>query len=341
MNKDLIKTLVVLGLVIAGMAISIVFFTRPKESGKTSESSEVTETKSAIETEIEGPFSKEGDITAISSDTIAISTDEGELRARSSEAVIKNEEGETSDYSYLARGVRVSVKGEAGVLYEIKVVSSPDVVVFSPNRNDPVGLIFKIDGAAKTDKGDLSVEVKNRRTGRVYLESSAAVNGNRYGAFSFPVNLSSALDIMDGDTVDIKFSHEEGAAAFETHFRYAGGMASKIKVYFVRSGNCALTPVDRLIDSSKSSVREGIEEIIRGPSAEEKKTGLTTALTSTVKIRSLNLKDGIVTVDFSSDVLKSAACGISYVRQQITRTILQFPGVSEVSIMVNGEEGRL
>lgn len=340
MNKDLIKTFIVLGLVVTGIAVSIIFFTKPKESGKTAEpATSETGTQSAIETEVQGVFAKEGTIAAIASDTLTISTSEGEFKAKSSEAVIKNESGETTDSSYLARGIQVSVKGEKGVLYEIQVVSSPDIIIFSPAKNDPVGLIFKVEGAAKSGKGNLFIEIKNRRTATTYFEGNMAVSqASRYGSFSFPINLSSALDIMDGDSLDVKLFYKGGAAASETSFRYAGGMASKIKVYFVR--NCGMEPVDRLIDSSRSAVRSGVEEIIKGPSADERKAGVTTAVSPTTRIRSLDLRGDTIYIDFNADVLKSFNCSLSVAKQQITKTILQFPGVSKISITVNGDKDR-
>ena len=344
MNKDIVKTLVVLALVVAGMAASIAFFTRPKESN-TPVVQAPTGSEPVVQKNLtEGLFEYEGTISLISGETISIATPDGEIRVSADKAGIADESGAPSSLAYLARGVRVSIKGESGEASDIRVILSPNVVVFSPAANAPVGLIFKIDGSAKADKGDVAVNLKNRRTGSVYLAGSikipAATGGGRYGNFSLPINLSSALDILDGDMLDADFMQGAQSDKISSSWRYSGGSTSKIKVFFFKKGQCgSVASVDRLIDASKSAVRSGIEEAIKGPSAAEVAEGYVTALPSTTKIRSLELREGIVYIDFTSTVLaKGPACDISSERRQIIDTIMQFPTIKEVIISVDGEE---
>jgi hypothetical protein len=347
MNKDLIKTLVVLGLVIAGMAVSIAFFTSPRDTeGPTPV---VTEEIPVItEVSTDGSFMKEGDISSLSTDMLSISAIEGEFRVRISGARIFDESGNTVALAYLSRGIRVSVKGSDGVAEEIKVISSPDIIVFSPSKDDPVGLLFKIDGSSRSEKGSVSLAVKNRRTGSVYFEGSSPVSTvSRYGSFSFSINLSSSLDIIDGDMLDAELFHLSAGGTktgnISVPLRYAGGLSSRIKVYFVKSGQCgSVVSVDRLIDASKSAVRSGIEEMIKGPSPAEVESGFATAIPSTSKIRSLELREGAIYVDFNAEILKNGpVCSSATVRRQLTEMIMQFPGISKVIISTDGEETSL
>lgn len=342
MNKDIVKTLVVLALVVVGMAASIAFFTRPKDTG-----APVVENNPVSEPVVqknltEGSFEYEGAVSLVSADTLSIMTSEGEIRVSTDRAEIADESGTPASLAYLSRGVRVSVKGESGEASDIRVISSPDVVIFSPAANAPVGLIFRVDGSARTGRGDVAVKLKNRRTGSVYLEGAIKVPSaiGRYGNFALPVNLSSALDILDGDMLDAEFTEGAGSEKASSSWRYSGGSTSKIKVFFFKKGQCgSVASVDRLIDASKSAVRSGIEEAIKGPSALEVAEGYVTALPSTTKIRSLELREGIVYIDFTSTVLaKGPACDISSERKQIVDTIMQFPTIKQVIISVDGEE---
>jgi hypothetical protein len=305
----------------------------------------VDEAPEIIVVSTEGSFTQEGNVSSVSTDLLSLATPEGEFRVSLSGARVIKESGELADQAYLHRGIRVSVKGKDGIAEEIKVVSSPDIMAFSPAKDAPVGLIFKIEGSSKLDNGDVFVTIKNRRTGSVYFDGSSSVSGSsRYGDFSFSVNLSSALDISDGDMLDVELFNESESnvrtGGISTTFRYAGGLSSKIKVYFVRNGQCgSVVSVDRLIDASKSAVRSGIEEMIKGPSSAEKEAGFATAISSSVKIRSLELKDGAVHVDFNAEILKNGGiCGAATIRRQIIEMVTQFPGITEVVILSDGEE---
>ena len=57
-----------------------------------------------------------------------------------------------------------------------------------------------------------------------------------------------------------------------------------------------------------------------------------------VTLRGLTIADGIATADFSRELRAygGGSLRVSLIRQQITRTLLQFPSVREVRIAIEG-----
>ncbi|MDD4931470.1 MAG: GerMN domain-containing protein [Candidatus Colwellbacteria bacterium] len=348
MNKDLVKMLIVLALIIAGMALSIAFFNRPQGTKTEGEAASPENPSSSIPSlPLEsGIFSKEGDIADIPPDgSLSVMTSEGELRVSIDKAEISDESGAIVDRSYLARGIKVSVKGKDGVAEKISVLSSPGIVILSPRKDSPVNLVFKIDGSSKVSDGDVYLKIKNRRTGSLYSDLSVKVSasGGRYGEFSFQTNLSSALDILDGDMLDAEIYHlapdKKIIDQVSSSWLYGGGMAARIKVFFIKDGQCGKTSsVDRMIDASRSSARASIEEMIKGPTKEEYAAGYRTAIPSLAKVRSMEVKPDSLIVDFTGDILgRGQVCDLSAIRRQIMDSLSQFPGSKKITIQVDGK----
>ncbi len=96
--------------------------------------------------------------------------------------------------------------------------------------------------------------------------------------------------------------------------------------------------VFRDVPSTVAVGRAAIEELLKGPSAEEIKSGFSTSINSGVKINSLTIENEIAKIDFSQELDKNVAgsCRVGAIRSQITETLSQFPTVKSVIISVNG-----
>ena len=83
--------------------------------------------------------------------------------------------------------------------------------------------------------------------------------------------------------------------------------------------------------------RNTLEELLKGPSVEEKETSLVTFINSGVLIQGFKIENKIVSVDFNErldeGVAGSALVGI--IREQIEKTLLQFETVDQVIISIN------
>jgi len=117
-----------------------------------------------------------------------------------------------------------------------------------------------------------------------------------------------------------------------------------VKVFF---GNSRLDPeasgdkvfaVERRIPRKPAVARSALEELLKGPTDEETAQDYFTSINTGVRIQRLVIADGTAMVDFDEQLESrvGGACRVSAIRDQITRTLKQFPTVNEVLISING-----
>lgn len=96
--------------------------------------------------------------------------------------------------------------------------------------------------------------------------------------------------------------------------------------------------VERRSPKTLSAGKNAIEELLKGPTAEEEKSGYFTSLNDGVKLKSISIENGVARVDFDPELEKAVggSCRVSAIRTQITRTLLQFPSVKSVIISIDG-----
>ena len=127
--------------------------------------------------------------------------------------------------------------------------------------------------------------------------------------------------------------------------REIAGMESlTVRVFF---GNSRLDPeasgervfsVERCIQRTPAVARGALEELLKGPTDEETAQDYFTSINTGVRIQRLVIADGTAMVDFDEQLESrvGGACRVSAIRDQITRTLKQFPTVNEVLISING-----
>ena len=117
------------------------------------------------------------------------------------------------------------------------------------------------------------------------------------------------------------------------------------KVYFndlVKNPNetdCSLVyPVARSLSQTQIPERAALEELLKGPTPQEKIAGYYTSINPGVKINSLAIASGIARVDFDATLDRGigGSCLVASIRAQITETLMQFPEVRSVVISVLG-----
>lgn len=101
--------------------------------------------------------------------------------------------------------------------------------------------------------------------------------------------------------------------------------------------NCEVVyPLGRKV-SSADSIRETIKSLLLGPTNNEKEAGYITSIPDGVKLNNFMVIDGLAYVDFSEALSGVAgSCLVSSIESQIKQTILQFEGINEVIISING-----
>ena len=109
--------------------------------------------------------------------------------------------------------------------------------------------------------------------------------------------------------------------------------ADAVRLYFPSSTGRMLVPVTRTVYSD-ADVTTAMVELLKGPKPD---SGLEAPLPENCAIRSVTMKNGVVTLDFSRAFLDAAGsdAGVQTVRA-VVFTASQFPGVKQVKITVEG-----
>lgn len=115
-----------------------------------------------------------------------------------------------------------------------------------------------------------------------------------------------------------------------------------IKSFFIRNeaGNLrcdVVFPVMKIVPITQAVARAALEELLVGPTDEEKGQGYFTSIPDGSKLNSISIVDGQAKVDFN-EVTESGggSCSMAARVAQITQTLLQFPTITSVKISING-----
>lgn len=118
----------------------------------------------------------------------------------------------------------------------------------------------------------------------------------------------------------------------------------KVKVFFNNNKldpefSCnKVFPAEREIVKTQAVARMSLEELLKGPTENEKSDGFFTSINPGVKIQKLTIENGVVEVDFDEQLefQVGGSCRVAAIRAQITETLKQFPTVNEVIISISG-----
>ncbi|MBS3903148.1 MAG: GerMN domain-containing protein [Anaplasmataceae bacterium] len=127
----------------------------------------------------------------------------------------------------------------------------------------------------------------------------------------------------------------------------AGSETTKLKVFFSSDdlsgeGNVdceKIFAVERVVPKTTAVAKAALEELLKGPTAGEKKNGYHTSLNSGITLQSIIIQNGVAKADFSKELNAGVAgsCRVGTIRAQIEKTLLQFSTINKVEISVNGE----
>lgn len=115
-----------------------------------------------------------------------------------------------------------------------------------------------------------------------------------------------------------------------------------VNVYFGKQGNgddCTLVfPIERTIIKTEAVARAAIEELIKGPTEEEKSNGYFSGINQSSKINKLSIVNETATIDFNNSLEEGVggSCRVAEIRAQIAETLMQFSTVKKVIISVDG-----
>lgn len=95
---------------------------------------------------------------------------------------------------------------------------------------------------------------------------------------------------------------------------------------------------ERSVIKTPAIARAALEELFKGPTELEKKSGYITTIPDGVKIQKLSIVDGVAKVDLSKELeyQVGGSCRIGLIIAQITQTLKQFSTVQNVIISIDG-----
>ena len=109
-----------------------------------------------------------------------------------------------------------------------------------------------------------------------------------------------------------------------------------LNTYFLRNDKVGLG--HRRIARTPSVARAATELLLGGPTNDERSAGLSTAIPTDTRLRSINLSDGVLTVDLSKEFVANAD-GPTMRRRlaQLVFTLTQFENVVSVRVRIDGQ----
>lgn len=113
-----------------------------------------------------------------------------------------------------------------------------------------------------------------------------------------------------------------------------------VKIYLIRiddrTERISMNPVSRTV-KGEPSVQQALAELIKGPTASEKRRGLLTAVPPDLRVRSVSVKNRTAEIDFNGAIEQNAAGSVLIGRMdQIVMTATGIGGVDSVIIKING-----
>ncbi len=325
-----------IGLLTTAIALTTLFFFWGREKSREEIDGAINGTEVTIPAD-DAVYTRRGKIISVLDNgaSMTILSEEGEYFFTTDRANITNIDGVSKNANNLMPGMNIEAVLQRSRASSIRVISIPPIVIISPTFNSAINLNFDIKGMAMNKQGEICVSLNNRRTGSAYAENlSATIAPN--GQFIIPINLSSVLDAIPGDMLDARLSicGEEEATSFA--WKYYEGLTSRIKVYFLKNSCGNFDYVWRVIPAYRSAMRASVEEMLRGPNKQELEIGMFSAANLGEQIRSISIEGGVSYLDFAPSFLRVSRCNPSVLREQLTRTINQFPN-ARVIITIDGD----
>ena len=135
---------------------------------------------------------------------------------------------------------------------------------------------------------------------------------------------------------------QTGTAAQTEQTKDAGAPAAaeskevKVNVYYPRDDGTGLLPVSRTVKlENEDKYTAALKSLLTGT----KEKGQTNVIPKKAKLRSVTVKDGVATVDFSKELQQNfsgGSTGDEMLVGSIVNTLTDFPEVKKVQILIDG-----
>lgn len=229
------------------------------------------------------------------------------------------------------------------------------IKTFNVKPNDAIALPIVIEGEAPGSwffESSFPIEITSLSDQSVIVKTVAKAKSNWMTNEMVPFSASiPESNYSGGAIIRLKKDNPSGLLKNDkiveipiTIVLKTPGVTKEILIFFATSGgsdDCVtVSPVKRIIPIGNEAVaRFAVDDLLKGPTVQEKSLGYITEINQDVKINKLTLSDGLLKIDFN-DALQSkvgGSCRVTLIRSQIENTLKQFSTVRKVVISVNGQ----
>lgn len=202
----------------------------------------------------------------------------------------------------------------------------------------PEGVTFDLDIADGKARLDMSKEALNCSTAEeellmVHGAAAALCGFDTVEEVSFLFDGQKRSKLTHG--TDVSGAFTEDMVNLESVSTLASSYAEQVQLYFPSASGRLLVPVTRTV-FSPADISTAILELAKGPKDD---SGLERPLPEGCGVKSVKVKDGTATIDFSQEFISVAQQDDG--GQQAIRAVLftasQFPGVEKVELLVEGQ----
>lgn len=117
------------------------------------------------------------------------------------------------------------------------------------------------------------------------------------------------------------------------------GARSRVTLMFPTSDCATLKAFERTVPRSVGVAQLLAHMLVAGPTGTEKAAGATSPFPAGSRVRSVVLRDGVVTVDFNERLQNvGGSCAAGAIRAAVSSTLTRLPGVTRVVITAGGSE---
>jgi len=276
-------------------------------------------------------------------------------------AYVSQDEELCCKYSLCANITKQCEKNEEAKGTEITSEKGVKIKLDNIKEGDTVEVGFEVKGSVTGSwftEGVFPVRITEKETNSVIITNTARADGEweteDYVPFSFVIDAeieeegsyilrfdkANPSGVSDGYdyaslTVNLKpYKPVEEPQSLETKIFFANVKLNE------ETSDCKIVyPVSRSLQNVAGIERLAVEELIKGPTEEEKAEGYISEINPNVKVLGLSIEDGVARVDFSKELEEGVAgsCKVESIRAQIEETLKQFDNIDSVVISVEGK----
>jgi hypothetical protein len=219
----------------------------------------------------------------------------------------------------------------------------PDATIPERNitiRDVKVGNPLVVTGLAPTFENNVVLRAR-ASDGTVIAEGFTTSNGemgkhNPYSGSLWLTRTPGSRILVEALEYSAKDGAETNLVRVEKPFNVAPIDAV---LYFPDEKCLAVKPYTRRIPKTVSMARLLAEALVKGPTAEELSRGAAVAFPEGSAVRSVILRDGVLTVDFNERLQNvGGSCRAQMIRASVTETMSRLPTVKKVLITAGGSD---